>query len=75
MPDILVAEVGLDRAGIDAIVGQLEAAGVPEHVGVDGETAFPGGRPPSRPRKSTPRRGVAPVRWSISLPLVHHGPG
>jgi hypothetical protein len=28
MLDRLVAEIGLDRSGIDAVVGQLEAAGV-----------------------------------------------
>jgi len=30
----LVAEVGLQGAGIDAIVGELEPAGVPQHVRV-----------------------------------------
>ena len=34
MLDRLVAEVGLDRPGIDAVVGQLEAA-VAQHVRVD----------------------------------------
>jgi len=29
-----VAEVGLQRAGIDAVIRQLVAAGVTEHVGV-----------------------------------------
>ena len=28
-------EVGLDRPGIDALVGQLKTAGVPQHVRVD----------------------------------------
>jgi hypothetical protein len=32
--DTLVAEVGLQRSGIDAIVGELEPAGVPQHVRV-----------------------------------------
>jgi len=30
-----VAEIGLDGPGIDAVVGQLEAAGVAQHVRVD----------------------------------------
>jgi hypothetical protein len=32
--DVLVAEVGLQRPGIDAVVGELEAAGVAQHVRV-----------------------------------------
>ena len=35
MLDRLVAKVGLDRSGIDAVVGQLEAASVAQHVRVD----------------------------------------
>ena len=35
MLDRLVAEIGLDGPGIDAVVGQLEAAGVAQHVRVD----------------------------------------
>ena len=35
MLDRLVAKIGLDRSGIDAVVGQLEAAGVAQHVRVD----------------------------------------
>ena len=35
MLDRLVAKIGLDRPGIDAVVGQLEAAGVAQHVRVD----------------------------------------
>ena len=30
-----MAEIGLDRSGIDVVVGQLEAASMPEHVRVD----------------------------------------
>jgi hypothetical protein len=30
-----VAKIDLDRPGIDAVIGQLEAAGVTQHVGVD----------------------------------------
>jgi hypothetical protein len=35
MLDRFVPEVGLDRPGIDALVGQLKTAGVPQHVRVD----------------------------------------
>ena len=35
MLDRLVAEIGLDGPGIDAVVSQLEAAGVAHHVRVD----------------------------------------
>ena len=31
----LVTKIGLDRAGIAAVVGQLETAGLAQHVGVD----------------------------------------
>jgi hypothetical protein len=30
-----MAKIGLDRSGIDPIIGQLEAAGVAQHVRVD----------------------------------------
>jgi hypothetical protein len=32
MLDRLVAEIGLDRSGVDTVVGQLESAGVAQHV-------------------------------------------
>ena len=32
MPDRLVTQIALDRAGIDALIGQLIAAGVTQHV-------------------------------------------
>jgi hypothetical protein len=35
--DILVAQVVLQRAGILAIIRQLEAAGVAQHVRMDGK--------------------------------------
>ena len=35
--DVLVAEVSLERPGIDAPVRQLVSAGVPQHMGMDGE--------------------------------------
>jgi hypothetical protein len=35
MLDRLVTKIGLDCSGIDAVVGQLEAAGVAQHVSVD----------------------------------------
>ena len=34
--DVLVAEVALQRTGVQAVVRELEVAGVPEHVRVDG---------------------------------------
>jgi hypothetical protein len=42
VPNVLVAEIGLDRPGIGAVVGQLEAAGVAQHVGVDLEAELGG---------------------------------
>src|SRR5262249_40752191 len=38
--DVAVAEVVLQRAGIDAVIGELEAAGVSEHVRMNGEGKF-----------------------------------
>ena len=35
--DILVAEIGLQRQGIDALIGELVAASVPQHVRMDDE--------------------------------------
>jgi hypothetical protein len=35
--DVAVPEPLLDRAGVVAIMGELEPTGVPEHVRVDGE--------------------------------------
>jgi len=35
--DILVTEVVLQTPGIVAVVGELEAAGVPQHVRMDGK--------------------------------------
>ena len=35
MLDCFMTKIGLDRSGIDAVVGQLEAAGVAQHVRVD----------------------------------------
>lgn len=43
--DVLVPEVVLDRTGVLTVVGQLEAGGMPEHVGMDREVEtghFPG---------------------------------
>ena len=36
--DVAVAQIGLQRAGIDAVIGELEAACVPQHVRMDRET-------------------------------------
>jgi hypothetical protein len=35
MLDRLVAEIGLDRSGIDAVVGQFEVTGMPQHARVN----------------------------------------
>jgi hypothetical protein len=35
MLDRFVAEVGLDRAGIDTVVRQFKSASVPQHVRVE----------------------------------------
>ena len=37
MLDILVAEIGLQAAGIDASIGELEAASVAQHVRMNPE--------------------------------------
>src|SRR5215510_11497702 len=34
VPDVLVAEVGLDRPGIGPVIGKLVAAGMAQHVGM-----------------------------------------
>ena len=38
--DRAVAEIGLDGASVMAVVGELEPAGVPQHVGVDEKAEF-----------------------------------
>lgn len=38
MADVLVPEVVLDRSGVVAIIGELVAAGVSEHVRMDRES-------------------------------------
>ncbi len=40
MRDVLVPEVLLDRPRILALAGELETAGMPQHVRVDGEGEF-----------------------------------
>ena len=40
--DRAVPEIGLDGASIMAVVGELEPAGVPQHVGVKGKCEFRG---------------------------------
>ena len=39
--DVAVAEVMLQRAGVDAIVGELEAAAMAQHVRMNGEGKYP----------------------------------
>ena len=36
--DVAVAQIGLQRPGIDAVIGELEAACVPQHVRMHRET-------------------------------------
>src|SRR5215467_10096688 len=36
--DVAVPEISLQRTGIDAVIGEFEAAGVPQHVRVHWET-------------------------------------
>jgi hypothetical protein len=35
-----VAEIGLDGASVVTVVGELEPAGVPQHVGMNGKGEF-----------------------------------
>ena len=37
MLDVLMPEVGLQASGVVAVIGELVAAGVAQHVGMDGE--------------------------------------
>jgi hypothetical protein len=37
-----VAEIGLDRPSVVAVVGELEPAGVTQHVGMNGKCEFRG---------------------------------
>ena len=46
-------EVGLDGAGVVAVVGELEPAGVPQHVGMNEKGEF---RSHARPGQRGPRR-------------------
>jgi hypothetical protein len=45
--DISVAQIVLQSAGVVAIVGQFEAAGVAQHVGMDGKRHLGGLPQPS----------------------------
>jgi hypothetical protein len=38
MLDVAVTEIGLQRSGIDALVGQMESTSVAEHMRVNRET-------------------------------------
>jgi hypothetical protein len=38
--DRAVAEIGLDGASVVTVVGELEPAGVPQHVGITGKVNF-----------------------------------
>jgi hypothetical protein len=47
--DRSVAEIGLDSASVVAVVGELEPAGMPQHVGMHEEREFRPPRPPWQP--------------------------
>src|SRR5262249_14254780 len=66
--DVLVPEVVLDRPGVLTIVGQFEAGGMPQHVGMHGEVEA-GHRP--GPGHDLPERGVR----QQTLPLGHEDIG
>ena len=44
--DVAVAQIGLKRTGIDPIIGELEAACVPQHVRMDREVDLGGDAKP-----------------------------
>src|SRR5262249_7556303 len=44
--DVAVAQIGLKRPGIDAVIGELEAACVPQHVRMHRETEIGGNAKP-----------------------------
>jgi hypothetical protein len=52
--DVAVAQIGLQRPGIDAVIGELEAACVPQHVRMHWETEI-GGNPKPRDHLTKPR--------------------
>ena len=49
-----MAQIGLQRPGIDAVIGELEAACVPQHVRMNRETEI-GGNPEPRDHLTKPR--------------------
>ena len=61
MLDRLVTKIGLDCSGIDAVIGQFEAAGVAQHVGVHLDPQVTGGT------------GARLLRW-LSLRQSHQLP-
>src|SRR5262249_41607181 len=52
--DVAVAQIGLQRPGIDALIGELEAACVPQHVRMNREAEI-GGNPKPRDHLTKPR--------------------
>jgi hypothetical protein len=66
--DILVAEVMLQRAGVVAVIGQLEAAGVPQHVWMDGKRHLGGLAEPYHEMMEAHR-----ADWSATLGNEHMG--
>ena len=74
--DRAVAEIGLQRSGIDALIGQRVAAGMPEHMWVDLEAdlGFVAGAgeqlgEAGRGERSTPLRGKDEGRRRLALQL------
>ena len=54
MLDVAVPEISLQRPGIDAVIGELEAACVPQHVRMHRETEI-GGNAKPRDHLTKPR--------------------
>ena len=73
-----MAQIGLQRPGIDAVIGELEAACVPQHVRMNRETEI-GGNPKPRdhlrnpagvngaPRSDVKMNGAKPVSTQETL--------
>src|SRR5262245_41227564 len=62
--DVAVAEVVLERAGVDAVIGELEAAGVSEHVRMNGEGKF-GQFPSPADHFEEPGSGHRPAAFGV----------
>ena len=69
--DVLVAEIGLQGPRVEAVIGELEAAGVSQHVRMHREVEV---RPPRRAARPTcgipPSGSAARATWWLALPAV-----